>query len=119
MSDMNERNLGCCPPPHQCAPHGIVTMGDWMQYINTYIDVRARQIYDKLKALIPSGGQYVNRIIAGKNITISPSDGIGEVTINAEVEDKIKDYILIKDRLTGKIYKLFMDNNTICTDDAD
>lgn len=117
MSEMNERNLGCCPPPHQCAHHGTVTMGDWMQYINTYIDVRARQIYDKLKGLIPGGGGEVNRIIAGDNVTVSPSSGKGDVTISVEVEDKIKDNILMKDSSTGKVYKVFIKDNVICTDE--
>ena len=46
-----------------------------MHYINTYIDVRARQIYDKLKALIPTSSGVVNKIIAGDNITVTPESG--------------------------------------------
>ena len=34
------------PPP----PPGM-SMTDWIAYINSYIDVRARQLYDKLKKL--------------------------------------------------------------------
>ncbi len=41
-----------CPhpphPPHHCIPAGM-TVRDWINYINSYIDVRARQLYDKLK----------------------------------------------------------------------
>lgn len=80
MSEMNERVFNCCPPPHQCpshhcSSHDRITMGEWMHYINTYIDVRARQIYDKLKALIPTSSGVVNKIIAGDNITVTPESG--------------------------------------------
>ena len=33
---------GCVQPPHGCATHHEVSMADWMHYINSYIDVRAR-----------------------------------------------------------------------------
>ena len=124
MSEMNERVFNCCPPPHQCpshhcSSHDRVTMGEWMHYINTYIDVRARQIYDKLKALIPTSSGVVNKIIAGDNITVTPESGQGTVTINAKDEDKIKDFILIRDKTTNKIYKVFMSDNVICTEESD
>ena len=44
MAEMTERSFGytCCQPPnHSCNP-GHITTGDWMQYINAYMDVRAR-----------------------------------------------------------------------------
>lgn len=37
-------------PPPPPPPPGISTT-DWIAYINSYIDVRARQLYDKLKSL--------------------------------------------------------------------
>ena len=36
------------PPPPGPIPPGM-TVADWTNYINSYIDVRARQLYDKLK----------------------------------------------------------------------
>lgn len=45
MEDLKERKFGFMPPPPpppQCPTHGGISMGDWMKYINTYIDVRAR-----------------------------------------------------------------------------
>lgn len=55
---MTDRSFGytCCPPvpQHYCVP-GHITTSDWMQYINAYMDVRARQIYDKLKGQIGTG----------------------------------------------------------------
>lgn len=58
MDEMTNRSFGYtgCQPqhPHQCTPNHITTQ-DWMQYINTYIDLRARQIYDKLKGQIGDG----------------------------------------------------------------
>lgn len=119
MSEMNEKSFSCCPPPHQCPSHGNISMSDWMQYINTYIDVRARQIYDKLKGLIPGVGGGVTKIIAGKNITISPSSGIGDVVINAEVGSDIKDWIVLRDQLTSVNYKVFIEDGTICTEALD
>ena len=54
----NHHHCHPCPPPPPYPmpiPPGISTQ-DWIQYINTYIDVRARQIYDKLKKIAPGGG---------------------------------------------------------------
>ena len=65
MAEMTERSFGytCCPPPnHSCTPCHITT-GDWMQYINAYMDVRARQIYDKLKGMIGTGGSGEENVI--------------------------------------------------------
>ena len=44
------------PPPPPPAPPPGISMQDWMNYINAYIDVRARQMYEKLKELIGQGG---------------------------------------------------------------
>lgn len=60
MEDLTERQFGCVPPPPQhCMEHGHVTMAEWMQYINAYIDVRARQMYDKLKGVVGTGDTIV------------------------------------------------------------
>ena len=66
MSELQEKKFGYVvhPPHHHCVPPcpppGPIPPGmsvkDWTDYINSYIDVRARQIYDKLKGLIPGGG---------------------------------------------------------------
>lgn len=65
MAEMTERKFGYMPPPppHQCPHDGHISMGEWMQYINAYIDVRARQIYDKLKGQIGTGGSGEENII--------------------------------------------------------
>ena len=65
MAEMTERSFGytCCQPPnHSCNPCYITT-GDWIQYINAYMDVRARQIYDKLKGMIGTGGSGEENVI--------------------------------------------------------
>ena len=43
------------PPPPRPLPPGM-TVADWTAYINSYIDVRARQLYDKLKGLVTKAG---------------------------------------------------------------
>ena len=43
------------PPPPFLIPPGM-TVADWTNYINSYVDVRARQLYEKLKKIIPEGG---------------------------------------------------------------
>lgn len=50
-----------------------------------YIDVRARQIYDKLKKLIE------------------------------DMQGKVHDYILLKDELTGETHKITMRNGYLCS----
>ena len=151
MLETSERSLGCCPPPHphHCPTHGGVTTGDWMQYINTYMDVRARQIYDKLKGLLPGGDATVKKIFAGTpnvkitpesgtgevyigvddnggvksistnsdNVHITPSTGKGDVIIDVDKEPKIKDYVIIKDGITGDLYKLMVNRGDICTEE--
>ena len=61
MSDLKEKKFGYivnnqpCPghfhPPYPPMPPPIpgVTMKDLIQYVNSYIDVRAKQIYEKIK----------------------------------------------------------------------
>lgn len=92
MAEMTERSFGytCCPPPnHSCTP-GHITTGDWMQYINAYMDVRARQIYEKLKGMIGTGGS--------DNIT--------------------GDYLILKDQNNpNKKYKVFIVDGTICSEE--
>ena len=92
MAEMTERSFGytCCPPPnHSCTP-GHITTGDWMQYINAYMDVRARQIYEKLKGMIGTGGS--------DNIT--------------------GDYLILKDQNNlNKKYKGCMGDGTICSEE--
>lgn len=55
------------PPP----PPGI-SMADWISYINSYIDVRARQLYDKLKSLVQQAGV--------QRVTYTPSSNLGANT---------------------------------------
>lgn len=68
MAEMTERSFGyaCCPPqsyPHHSCNPCYITTGDWIQYINAYMDVRARQIYDKLKGMIGTGGSGEENVI--------------------------------------------------------
>lgn len=50
------------PPPPVPLPPGM-TMQDWMAYINSYIDVRARQLYDRLKDIKESTIDAFNFIV--------------------------------------------------------
>lgn len=81
---------GCVQPPHGCATHHEVSMADWMHYINSYIDVRARQIYDKLKGQIGTGGGQGDTVV----VTPTPEDEfelpklIGTISVDGE-EKKI------------------------------
>lgn len=79
------------PPPHVCPTHGFLSPNDWMRYINQYIDVRARQIYDKLKALIKKQE--------------TPVDD----------SEKTFDRILLRDEVDGKVYMLTTRNGVLCT----
>ena len=74
------------PPPPGPIPPGL-TVQDWMMYINSYIDVRARQLYDKLKELY------------------------------SKQDEKAKDYVLLKDVETEKIYKVYVKNAELETDE--
>ena len=67
MADLKEKKFGfvvqkhhphChpCPPPFPGSIPPGINMQDWINYINSYIDVRARQMYEKLKKLVPEGG---------------------------------------------------------------
>ena len=58
-----------------------------MMYINSYIDVRARQLYDKLKELY------------------SKHD-----------ETNVRDYILLKGKDDGKTYKVYIENGILHTE---
>ena len=68
-----------------------------MQYIDSYMDVRARQIYDKLKSLL----------VSTNNGGSSSSDG-----------SIIKDAIYIKDAATEKIYKVYIEDGNICHEEV-
>ena len=76
---------GCVQPPHGCSTHHEVSMADWMHYINSYIDVRARQIYDKLKGQIGTGGGG-----QGDTVVVTPTltDGekIADITVNGKTK---------------------------------
>ena len=74
-SDLKEKKFGYVvqPPPCPCPhPHPFppppgpippgMTVQDWMTYINSYIDLRARQLYDKLKDLKPQGSGGVQSV---------------------------------------------------------
>jgi len=97
MAELTEKKFGyvvnsphhChppCPPPPRPIPPSM-TVKDWMEYINSYIDVRARQIYDKLKKLIPGGGS------------------------SSEVWPK--DFILLRDISTNQVYEVYMENGSL------
>ena len=75
---------------HPPTPPGF-TVKDWVAYINSYIDVRARQLYDKLKGL------YTQQV---------DSDSI------------VHDYILLKDQVTGEVKRLFIANDNVFTEDV-
>ena len=80
-------DMECFPP----TPPGF-TVKDWVAYINSYIDVRARQLYDKLK------GMY--------NQKIDENDGVEH------------NYVLLKDQKTGEIKKLFISGDILYTEDV-
>ena len=80
-------DMDCFPP----APPGF-TVKDWVAYINSYIDVRARQLYDKLKGL------YSQQIDDATKV--------------------VHDYVLLKDQATGQIKKLYISNDNLFTDDV-
>ena len=74
-SDLKEKKFGYVvqPPPCPCPhPHPFppppgpippgMTVQDWLTYINSYIDLRARQLYDKLKDLKPQGSGGVQSV---------------------------------------------------------
>ena len=82
MSEMQEKKFGyvvhpphhhCFPPPPGPIPPGM-SVKDWTDYINSYIDVRARQIYDKLKRLIPEGGSGSGGV---QEVTYTQSSDLG------------------------------------------
>ena len=70
------------PPPPNPIPPGL-TVQDWMMYINSYIDVRARQLYDKLRDL------YTKQ------------------------DEKAKDYVLLKGVDDGKTYKVYIEEGEL------
>ena len=72
------------------APPGF-TVKDWVAYINSYVDVRARQLYDKLKGL------YSQKVEENDNV--------------------VHQYVLLQDQATGKTKKLWIENDNLFTDD--
>lgn len=80
------------PPPPGPIPPGM-TVADWTNYINSYIDVRARQLYEKLKKLISEGS------VPGEGETSEP-----------------KTYILLKDiNNPNDIYKVYIQDGNLCS----
>ena len=76
-----------CPPPPPVRPLPPIPPGfavrDWLAYINSYVDVRARQLYDKLKKLISD---------------IDKKDNVA------------RDAIFLRDTTTQIVYKVYMEN---------
>ena len=69
------------------------TVKDWVAYINSYIDVRARQLYEKLK------GKYQQKI--------DDTDGI------------VHQFLLLEDQATHKVKRLWIENDNLFTEDCD
>jgi hypothetical protein len=78
-------NASC--PAMPAPPPGIST-SDWIAYINSYIDVRARQLYDKLKGLYQQ--------------VVSDSD-----------DNTIHNHILLRDLTTGETKKVYISNDEL------
>ena len=78
-----------CPPPPYPPPPPMppgFSVRDWLAYINSYVDVRARQLYDKLKKLVLDG----------------------------DWKDKVvKKSIFLSDTTDGNVYKVYMQNGTL------
>lgn len=62
-------------------------MQDWINYINSYIDVRARQMYEKLKGLV-----------------VNPP---------TPVDNPVKDYILLRDKTNSEVHVLFIKDGSV------
>ena len=78
-------------PPPPPPPPGI-SMTDWIAYINSYIDVRARQLYDKLKGL------YNAKI--------------------EETDDLVHDHICFRDPYSSTgVRKMYINNDTLFTEE--
>ena len=76
------------PPFHGAIPPGM-TVEDWTTYINSYIDVRARQLYDKLKDLYSSGGVVV------------------------DTTERAHNFILLKDEIDGTVHRITIRNGVL------
>ena len=78
------------PPPFPPRPLPPIPPGmnvrDWLAYINSYVDVRARQLYDKLKKLISD---------------IGTKDNVP------------RDAIFLRDVSTSQVYKVYMQNGVL------
>ena len=113
MSDLKEKKFGYivnnqpCPghfhPPYPPMPPPIpgVTMKDLIQYVNSYIDVRAKQIYEKIKE--HQGGIDKQEIIDA--VIVQFRDEIGNevkryIENSTDIEKKIREQIQGMDFLT-------------------
>lgn len=67
------------PPPPSFAG---MTMQEWMNYINQYIDVRARQIYDKLKGSLNNDDSGSK--VSYNQVDFDESTKIGSLKIDGE-----------------------------------
>ena len=101
MAELKEKKFGYAvvPPCPPCPPHPLppfppgpippgMTVHDWVQYINNYVDVRARQIYNKLKDELDIGST-----------------------------EKVHNKLLLKDINNGKTYEVFMKDGILCSDE--
>lgn len=109
MSDLKEKKFGYivnnqpCPghfhPPYPPMPPPIpgVTMKDLIQYVNSYIDVRAKQIYEKIKE--HQGGIDKQEIIDA--VIAQFRDEIGN-----EVQRYIENHVNFEQMITQKIQQM-------------
>ena len=105
MSDLKEKKFGfvvhpphpmpCNPYPFPCPVPGPIPPGihtqDWLSYINSYIDVRARQMYEKLK------------------------EQLNKPSTPPSVDNPIRDYVLLKEKYTNKVYMVWIEDGVLHT----
>ena len=132
MSELQEKKFGYVvhPPHHHCVPPcpppGPIPPGmsvkDWTDYINSYIDVRARQIYDKLKGLVPGGGGEKTTVTYVWSSDITDDDKtVGTLSVDGQrTEVKVPDVegtqfakVLMKDTQTDSIYEVYIENGEL------
>ena len=65
-------------PPHPPAPPPGIHVSDWIAYINSYIDARARQIYEKVK------GSGIQSVGFRASSSISPSSSVVVGTLDVD-----------------------------------
>jgi hypothetical protein len=69
-------------PPHPPAPPPGIHVSDWIAYINSYIDARARQIYEKVKGLVQESGIQSVGFLASSAISPSSSVVVGTLDVD-------------------------------------